>query len=81
MARQASVNLSCNRGRVRRYNGGVPPRSDRPPPAATHEWLGRLYEALDRPDQAMVEYRKALALQADRDSARDRLRRLEQRKK
>ena len=63
------------------YLDGVPPRSDRPPPAATHEWLGRLYEALDRPDQAMVEYRKALALQADRDSARDRLRRLEQRKK
>jgi tetratricopeptide (TPR) repeat protein len=60
------------------YLDRVPPRSDRPPPAAAHEWLGRLYEALNRPDQAMVEYRKALALQTDRNSARDRLRRLAQ---
>ena len=60
------------------YLDRVPPRSDRPPPAATHEWLGRLYEALNRPDQAMAEYQKALALQADRNSARDRLRRLQQ---
>jgi tetratricopeptide (TPR) repeat protein len=59
------------------YLEGVPARSDRPPPAAAHEWLGRLYEALNRPDKAMVEYQKALALQADRDSARDRLRRLQ----
>jgi tetratricopeptide (TPR) repeat protein len=60
------------------YLDRVPPRSDRPPPAAVHEWLGRLYEALNRSDQAMVEYRKALALQTDRNSARDRLRRLAQ---
>jgi len=60
------------------YLDRVPPRSDRPPPAAAREWLGRLYEALNRPDQAMGEYRKALALQADRGSARSRLRRLEQ---
>jgi len=60
------------------YLDRVPPRSDRPPPAAVHEWLGRLYEALNRRDRAMVEYRKALELQTDRNSARDRLRRLAQ---
>jgi tetratricopeptide (TPR) repeat protein len=63
------------------YLDRVPPRSDRPGPAATHEWLGRLYELGGRPEQAMTEFRKALALQSDRDSARLRLRRLEQRKK
>jgi len=60
------------------YLDRVPPRSDRPPAAATHEWLGRLHEALGRPDQAMAEYKKGLALQPDRHSARARLRRLEQ---
>jgi tetratricopeptide (TPR) repeat protein len=63
------------------YLDRIPPRSDRPGPAATHEWLGRLYEALARPEQAMTEFRKALALQSDRDSARQRLRRLEQPRK
>ena len=62
------------------YLERVPPRSDRPGRAATHEWLGRLYEALGRPEQAMSEFRKALEPQSDRDSARLRLRRLEQRR-
>jgi tetratricopeptide (TPR) repeat protein len=62
---------------LRAYLDRVPPRSDRPAPAAAHEWLGRLYEALERPDQAATEYKQALALQSDRDSARARLRRLE----
>jgi tetratricopeptide (TPR) repeat protein len=62
------------------YLDRVPPRSDRPSSAAAHEWLGRLYEALNRPDQAVAEYRKALELQSDRNSARDRLSRLQQRR-
>jgi tetratricopeptide (TPR) repeat protein len=62
------------------YLDRVPPRSDRPPAAAVHEWLGRLEEARDRRDQAIAEYRKALALQPDRETARERLRRLEQRR-
>ena len=41
--------------------------------------LGRLYEALGQRDRAIAEYKEALAQQSDRDSARDRLRRLEQR--
>ena len=66
---------------LRTYLDRVPPRSDRPEAAATYEWLGRLYEALGRRDQAAAEYTRALALQSDRDSARLRLRRLEQRGK
>jgi len=62
------------------YIDRVPPRSDRPSSSAAHEWLGRLYEALNRPDQAIREYRKALELQSDRSSARDRLGRLDQRR-
>jgi tetratricopeptide (TPR) repeat protein len=63
------------------YLDRVPPRSDRPGPAATHEWLGRVYLALGQPGWAASEFRKALALQPDRDIARDRLRQLEQQKK
>jgi tetratricopeptide (TPR) repeat protein len=66
---------------LRTYLNRVPPRSDRPGAAATHEWLGRLYEVLARPEQAAAEFTKALSLQSDRDSARLRLRRLEQRRK
>ena len=40
-----------------------------------------LLKPLARPDQAAAEFRTALSLQADRDSARVRLRRLEQRRK
>jgi TolA-binding protein len=64
---------------LRTYLSRVPPRSDRPSAAATHEWLGRLYEALGDRTRAIAEYKNALAQQSDRDSARDRLRRLEQR--
>jgi tetratricopeptide (TPR) repeat protein len=64
---------------LRTYLNRVPPRSDRPSAAATHEWLGRLYEALGHLDRAIAEFKNALTQQSDRDSARDRLRRLEQR--
>jgi len=53
---------------LRTYLSRVPPRSDRPSAAATHEWLGRLYEALGDRTRAIAEYKNALAQQSDRDS-------------
>jgi tetratricopeptide (TPR) repeat protein len=54
----------------------VPARSDRPSAAASHEWLGRLYEKLGRVADARSEYRVSTALNPDRKSTRERLRRL-----
>ena len=62
------------------YLDRVTPRSDRPDPSAAHDWLGRLYEAVGHLDRAATEFRKALALEPGRKSARDNLKRLEQRK-
>jgi len=59
----------------------IPRRSDHPTPSAARDWLGQVYEALGRPDLAATEFRKALALDPNRKSARERLRRLEQREK
>jgi tetratricopeptide (TPR) repeat protein len=55
----------------------VPPRSDRPSAADTHEWLGRLYERTGSLEKAVVEYRQVLALAARHRSANEALRRLE----
>jgi tetratricopeptide (TPR) repeat protein len=63
------------------YAETIPRRSDRPAPSAARDWLGRLYEALGRTDQAATEFKKALALDPNRKSARESLRRLEQQKK
>ncbi len=54
----------------------VPPRSDRPGPASTHEWLGRLYEESGALVRAVAEYRAALALEPGRKFAKESLRRL-----
>ena len=54
-----------------------PPRSDRPSPASTREWLGRLYERLGKQKEAAGEYRAALQLDPNLKSARDALRRVE----
>jgi hypothetical protein len=55
----------------------VPPRSDRPGHAKTHEWLGRLYERSGASLRALAEYRAALALEPGRKFAKESLRRLE----
>jgi Flp pilus assembly protein TadD len=54
----------------------IPPRSDRPGPASTHEWLGRLYEESGALVRAVAEYRTALALEPGRKFAKESLRRL-----
>ena len=66
---------------LRAYAERVPRRSDRPAPSAARDWLGQVYEALGRPDEAATEFKKALALDPNRKSARESLRRLEQQKK
>ena len=55
----------------------VPARSDRPSASAAHEWLGRLYEKSGRVSEARSEYRASTALNPDRKSPKERLRRLE----
>ena len=57
----------------------VPPRSDRPSPVKTHEWLGRLYEHVGSRAKAIAEYARALALAPERKSVKEALRRLEPR--
>jgi Flp pilus assembly protein TadD len=54
----------------------VPARSDRPSRSSAHEWLGRLYEKLGRVADAGSEYRASAALDPDRKSPKERLRRL-----
>jgi tetratricopeptide (TPR) repeat protein len=56
----------------------VPPRSDRPGHASTHEWLGRLYEGSGALVRALAEYRAALALEPGRKFATESLRRVGQ---
>jgi tetratricopeptide (TPR) repeat protein len=75
----ALSNLGLTRAKenLTRYLAQVPRRSDRPDPAAAHEWLGRVHQGLGQPDQAADEFRKSLALEPGRKSARDRLQQLQ----
>jgi tetratricopeptide (TPR) repeat protein len=61
---------------LRQYLETAPARSDLPSSAATHEWLGRLYEREGRVDAAVQEYREALRTEHDRQGPREALRRL-----
>jgi tetratricopeptide (TPR) repeat protein len=54
----------------------IPPRSDRPGHASTHEWLGRLYERTGPLARAVAEYRAALTLEPGRKFAKESLHRL-----
>jgi tetratricopeptide (TPR) repeat protein len=72
----ASFGLNRARDNLTSYLAQVPRRSDRPDPAAAHEWLGRVHQALGHPEDAAAEYRKSLALEPGRKSARDRLQQL-----
>lgn len=77
----SGIGLADAEEALRAYAEGVPRRSDRPAPSAARDWLGQVYEALGRPDEAATEFKKALALDPNRKSARESLRRLEQQKK
>lgn len=53
------------------------PRRDDPSLVAAHEWLGRLYERTGKPQQALEQYRAALALDPGHKSAREAIKRLQ----
>ncbi|MBI4457089.1 MAG: tetratricopeptide repeat protein [Acidobacteria bacterium] len=62
---------------LKSYLATVPQRSDFPSHASAHEWLGRLYELQGKRAEAAGEYRAALQLDPNRESARASLRRAE----
>lgn len=61
----------------REYLSRAPQRDDFPPHAAAHDWLGRIYERRGNMQEAIREYKTALQLSPDNQTAQDRLRRLE----
>jgi len=60
---------------LRRFTVSVPPRSTGPSQARAHVWLGRLYEKLDRRDDAITQYRSALKIEQNNRDAREGLKR------
>lgn len=62
---------------LKAYLAGTPRRDDFPPHAAAHDWLGRIYEIWGKKQQALRQYRSALQLSPDNQSARDALKRLD----
>ncbi len=61
----------------KRYLAQAPPRDDFPPYAAAHDWLGHIYEQWGKRQEAIREYKAALHLSPDNNTAQDRLHRLE----
>lgn len=61
---------------LKAYLATVPLRSDFPPHADAHEWLGRLYEHEGKCQAAAEEYREALELDPRSKSAREAARRV-----
>jgi tetratricopeptide (TPR) repeat protein len=62
---------------LKAYLAGTPRRDDFPAHATAHDWLGRIYEIRGRKQQAIRQYRSALRLSPDNQSARDALKRLD----
>ena len=62
---------------LKAYLAGTPRRDDFPPHAAAHDWLGQIYEIWGKKQQAISQYRSALQLSPDNQSARDALKRLD----
>lgn len=52
-------------------------RSDDPPPASAHEYLGQVYERTGKPQQALEHYRTALSLDPGHKRAKEAVKRLE----
>ncbi len=62
---------------LKAYLAGTPRRDDFPPHAAALDWLGRIYEIRGNTQQAIAQYRSALRLSPDNQSAQDALKRLD----
>ncbi len=63
---------------LKSYLASTPDRGDWPSHAAAREWLGRVYEAEGKRAEAAEQYRTALQLNPQLNSARDRLKKLDQ---
>ena len=61
---------------LRTYLHIVPDSSQVPPHSSAHEWLGKLYEAEGKRDQAAAEYESALGLNPRNEDARKALERV-----
>lgn len=61
---------------LRDYARTAPPRSEYPPAAAAHYWLGALYEWQGKPDVARGEYQESLKLNPKYGAAQDALKKL-----
>lgn len=62
---------------LKEYLSRAPWRDDFPPHAAAHDWLGRIYEHWGKMQEAIEQYKAALHISPDNQTAQDRLRRLE----
>jgi tetratricopeptide (TPR) repeat protein len=72
----AKQNFDAAEKHLRAYLRSVPDGSQVPPHSSAHEWLGKLYEADGKRDQAVAEYQAALGLDSRNDDVRKALDRL-----
>lgn len=69
--------LSKAEHELKTYLVKAPPRNDFPPYAAAHDWLGRIYEIWGKNQEAIAQYREALELSPDNETAHNALQRLD----
>jgi tetratricopeptide (TPR) repeat protein len=74
LARQDAVAAET---RLHAYLQKVPDGSQVPPHSSAHQWLGKLYEAQGRREQAAAEYQSALSLDPRNDDVRKALLRVQ----
>ena len=70
------TNMAAAERYLKSYVASTPDRSNWPNHASARFWLGRLYEAMDKPGAAAEQYRAALQLDPNRKDARARLNKL-----
>lgn len=69
--------LSKAEQELKTYLEKAPPRNDYPPYASAHDWLGRIYEMWGKNQEAVAQYREALELSPDNETAHNALQRLD----
>lgn len=69
--------LSKAEQELKTYLMKAPPRNDYPPYASAHDWLGRIYEIWGKNQEAIAQYREALELSPDNETAQNALQRLD----